>query len=57
MIVVGPGPLDEEGNKKPLSLAPRSIVMYSNYVGIDFKGKDGYDYIALRVSYVMAILS
>ena len=57
VIAVGPGPLDEEGNRKPLSLAPGSIVMYSNYAGIDFKGKDGYDYIALRVSNVMAILS
>ena len=54
MIAVGPGPLDEEGNRKPLSLAPGSIVMYSNY---EFKGKDGYDYIALRVSDVMAVLS
>ena len=57
MIAVGPSPLDEEGNRKPLSLAPRSIVMYSNYAGNEFKGKDGYDYIALRVSDVMAVLS
>ena len=57
MIAVGHGPLDEEGNRKPLFLAPGSIVMYSNYAGIDFKGKDGYDYIALRVSEVMAVLS
>ena len=57
MIAVGPGPLDEEGNRKPLSLAPGSIVMYSNYARNEFKGKDGYDYIALRVSNVMAVLS
>ena len=57
VIVVGPGPLDEEGNRKPLSLAPWSMVMYSNYAGIDFKGKDGYNYIALGVSDVMAVLS
>ncbi|KAF3963622.1 hypothetical protein CMV_012017 [Castanea mollissima] len=57
VIAVGPGPLDEEGNRKPLSLAPGSIVMYSNYTGIDFKGKDGYNYLALRVSDVMAVLS
>ena len=57
MIAVRPGPLDEEGNRKLLSLAPRSIVMYSDYARIDFKGKDGYDYIALRVSDVMAVLS
>ena len=56
MMAVGPGPMDEEGNRKPLSLAPGSIVMYSNYARIDFKGKDSYDYIALRVSHVMAIL-
>ena len=41
MIAVGPGPLDEEGNRKPLSLALGSIVMYSNYVGNEFKCKDG----------------
>ena len=57
VIVVGHGPLDEEGNRKPLFLALGSIVMYFNYAGIDFKGKDGYDYIALRVSDVMAVLS
>nr|POE57665.1 20 kda chaperonin, chloroplastic [Quercus suber] len=57
VIAVGPGPLDEEGNRKPLSLAPGSIVMYSNYAGNEFKGKDGYDYITLRVSDVMAVLS
>ncbi|KAF3943532.1 hypothetical protein CMV_029919 [Castanea mollissima] len=57
VIAVGPGPLDEEGNRKPLSLAPGSIVMYSNCAGNEFKVKDGYDYIALRVSDVMAVLS
>ena len=57
MIAVGLGPLDEEGNRKPVSLAPGSIVMYSNYAGNEFKGNDSYDYIALRVSDVMAVLS
>ena len=57
MIAVGPGPLDEEGNRKPLSIAPGSTVMYTKYAGNDFKGKDGFDYIALRVSDVMAVLS
>ena len=47
MIAVGPSPLDEEGNRKPLSLAPGSIVMYSNYAGNDFKGKDDYVMITL----------
>lgn len=57
MVAVGPGTLDEEGNRKPLSLTSGSTVMYSKYAGNDFKGKDGLDYIALRVSDVIAILS
>ncbi|KAL0344998.1 UNVERIFIED_CONTAM: chaperonin, chloroplastic [Sesamum radiatum] len=57
VVAVGPGPLDEEGNRKPLSVAPGNTVLYSKYAGNDFKGADGSDYIALRASDVMAILS
>lgn len=56
VIAVGPGPVDEEGNRKPLSITPGNTVLYSKYAGNDFKGKDG-DYIALRVSDVIAVLS
>jgi chaperonin GroES len=31
--------------------------MYSKYAGNDFKGKDGSEFIALRASDVMAVLS
>lgn len=57
IIAVGPGPLDEEGKRKPLSVAPGNTVLYSKYAGNDFKGPDGSEYIALRVSDVIAILS
>ncbi|KAL4329180.1 hypothetical protein AHAS_Ahas13G0274300 [Arachis hypogaea] len=57
VIAIGPGPLDEEGNRKPLSVNPGNTVLYSKYAGNDFKGKDGSDYIALRVSDIMAVLS
>ncbi|XP_062148312.1 20 kDa chaperonin, chloroplastic [Alnus glutinosa] len=57
VIAVGPGPLDDEGNTKPLSITPGSTVMYSKYAGNDFKGKDGSEFIALRASDVMAVLS
>ncbi|KAK7388276.1 hypothetical protein VNO78_23089 [Psophocarpus tetragonolobus] len=57
VIAVGPGPLDEEGNRKPLSITPGNTVLYSKYAGNDFKGKDDSNYIALRSSDVMAILS
>lgn len=57
VVAVGPGPFDEEGNRKPLSVAPGNSVLYSKYAGNDFKGSDGSDYIALRASDVIAILS
>ncbi|KAL2503359.1 20 kDa chaperonin [Forsythia ovata] len=57
VISVGPGPLDEEGKRKALSVAPGNTVLYSKYAGNEFKGSDGSDYIALRASDVIAILS
>ncbi|XVE97862.1 hypothetical protein REPUB_Repub03eG0055200 [Reevesia pubescens] len=57
VIAVGPGTLDEEGNRQPLSVAPGNSVLYSKYAGNDFKGTDGTNYIALRASDVMAVLS
>ncbi|CAL9231043.1 unnamed protein product [Arabidopsis halleri] len=54
---VGPGSLDEEGKITPLPVSTGSTVLYSKYAGNDFKGKDGSNYIALRASDVMAILS
>ncbi|PIA27584.1 hypothetical protein AQUCO_07600036v1 [Aquilegia coerulea] len=57
VIAVGPGTLDEEGKKKPLSITTGNTVLYSKYAGNDFKGSDGADYIALRASDVMAVLS
>lgn len=57
VIAVGPGPLDEEGKRKPLSISSGNSVLFSKYAGNDFKGADGAEYIALRASDVMAILS
>ncbi|KAJ9168083.1 hypothetical protein P3X46_019654 [Hevea brasiliensis] len=57
VIAVGPGPLDEEGKRKPVSASPGNTVLYSKYAGNDFKGSDGTNYIALRASDVIAVLS
>lgn len=57
VIAVGPGPLDDQGNRKPLSIAPGNNVLYSKYAGNDFKGKDGSEYITLRGSDIIAVLS
>ncbi|KAF1892572.1 hypothetical protein Lal_00011039 [Lupinus albus] len=57
IIAVGPGPLDEEGNRTAISVTQGNTVLYSKYAGNDFKGKDGSDYIALRASDIIAVLS
>ncbi|CAL4885627.1 unnamed protein product [Urochloa decumbens] len=57
VVAVGPGPLDEEGNRSPLSVSAGSTVLYSKYAGSEFKGAGGTNYIVLRVSDLMAVLS
>nr|GEX44610.1 20 kDa chaperonin, chloroplastic-like [Tanacetum cinerariifolium] len=57
VITVGPGPLNEEGVRTGVALHPGNTVLYSKYAGNDFKGTDGTEYIALRASDVMAVLS
>ncbi|KAJ8501202.1 hypothetical protein OPV22_011754 [Ensete ventricosum] len=56
VIDVGPGPLDEGGNRKPLKISIGSTILYSKYAGSEFKGADGADYIVLRASDVIAVL-
>ncbi|PSS32380.1 Chaperonin like [Actinidia chinensis var. chinensis] len=57
VIAVGPGRLDEEGNQQPLPISAGTTVLFSKYSGNDFKSADGLEYVALRVSDVMAVLS
>ncbi|XP_062220487.1 20 kDa chaperonin, chloroplastic-like [Phragmites australis] len=57
VVAVGPGPLDEEGKRSPLSVSAGSNVLYSKYAGSEFKGADGTNYIVLRVLDLMAVLS
>ncbi|KAJ6824093.1 20 kDa chaperonin, chloroplastic [Iris pallida] len=57
VVAVGPGPLDEEGNRKPLGIPEGSTVLYSKFAGSEFKSADGSEYITLRASDVIAVLS
>jgi len=57
VVAVGPGPLDDEGKRQPLSVPAGSTVLYSKYAGSEFKGADGTGHIVLRASDVMAVLS
>jgi co-chaperonin GroES (HSP10) len=55
VVAVGPGPLNEDGSRKALSITPGNDVMYSKYAGSEFKGEDG-EYIVLKASDVLAVL-
>ncbi|XP_042473778.1 20 kDa chaperonin, chloroplastic-like isoform X1 [Zingiber officinale] len=57
VVAVGSGALDEEGNRKPLTVESGSTVLYSKYAGNEFKGADGSGYVVLKASDVLAILS
>ena len=57
VIAVGPGSLDQEGNRKPLSVSPADTVVFFKLGGNEFHGKDGSDYIVLRAYDVLAVLS
>jgi len=57
VVAVGPGALDEEGNRQPLSVSAGSTVLYSKYAGGEFKGVDGTNFIVLKSSDVIAELS
>ncbi|CAN6451406.1 unnamed protein product [Victoria cruziana] len=57
VVAVGPGPLGEEGTRKPLSITSGNTILYSKYAGNEFKSSDGTEYITLRSSDVMAVLS
>ncbi|KQK02044.1 20 kDa chaperonin, chloroplastic [Brachypodium distachyon] len=57
VVAVGPGPLDEQGKRIALPVSAGSSVLYSKYAGAEFKGADGTNYIVLRVSDLMAVLS
>jgi len=57
VAATGPGPVDEEGNRKGLDIKEGSTVLYSKYAGTEFKSKDDSSYVVMRAQDVLAILS
>ncbi|KAH7415345.1 hypothetical protein KP509_14G038800 [Ceratopteris richardii] len=53
----GPGTVGEDGTRRPLDIAVGDCVMYSKYAGSEFKSADGRQYIVVKASDVLAILS
>ena len=56
ILAVGPGRLDEDGNRIPMEVEVGDTVVYAKYVGTPFKTKDGKDILFLEESNILAIL-
>lgn len=57
VVATGPGAYGEDGERKALEVSKGNTVLYSKYAGNDFKSKDGTQYVVLRVSDILAVLS
>ena len=55
VIAVGPGKLNEDGNRIPMEVKPEDRVLYGKYSGTEVK-VDGDDYLILRESDILAIV-
>ena len=56
VLAVGPGRLDESGNRIPLQVRVGDTVVYAKYAGTSFKTKDGNDILFLKENDILAIL-
>jgi chaperonin GroES len=55
ILAVGPGRLNEKGDRIPLELKSGDTVLYAKYAGTEFKS-DGEELLILRESDVLAVL-
>ena len=56
VLAVGPGRMDESGNRIPLEVQVGDTVVYAKYAGTSFKTKDGNDILFLKENDILAIL-
>jgi chaperonin GroES len=56
VLAVGPGRLDDDGNRIPLEVKVGDTVVYAKYAGTSFKTKDGDDILFLKETDILAIL-
>lgn len=57
VVAVGPGPIGEDGARKGLDVSPGNTVLYAKFAGNDFKNKEGTQFVVIRASDVLAVLS
>lgn len=56
VIAVGPGKIDEQGNKEPMQLKVGDKVLFSSYAGTEVKS-DGEEMLILSEDEVLGVLS
>lgn len=56
VVAVGPGKVDEQGNKEPMNLKVGDRVLFSSYAGTEVKGDDE-DMLILAEDDVLGVLS
>jgi len=55
VTAVGPGKMDDNGNRLPMDVKVGDVVLYGKYSGTDIK-IDGQDYLILRENDILAII-
>ncbi|MGO1510306.1 MAG: co-chaperone GroES [Actinomycetaceae bacterium] len=55
VVAVGPGRVDDNGNRVPLDVAVGDVVLYSKYGGTEVK-HDGEDYLVLSARDLLAVV-
>ncbi len=56
VLAVGPGRIDDNGNRVPLDVAVGDVVMYSKYGGTEVK-HNGEEYLILSARDVLAVVN
>jgi chaperonin GroES len=56
VLAVGPGRLDEDGDRIPMEVKVRDTVVYAKYSGTTFKTEDSNEILFMRESDILAIL-
>ncbi len=55
VVAVGPGELNDEGERNPMDVKVGNRVLYAKYAGTEFKHEDE-DYLILRQSDILAVV-
>ena len=56
VLAVGPGRIDDKGNRIPLDVAEGDVVIFSKYGGTEVK-YDGQEYLLLNARDILAVVS